>query len=201
MWTSPAELHAALNDFPPALFVAAMVFQLAGAITGRESLKAAGFWTLIASAVGAVVAVVTGLRAEDVIAHGSATHRFIERHQTLAISFTVLVVFLALWQVVRGSNMTSGEGKAYGAAMFLGFLGILWTGSVGGQIVFEHAGGIETSVLQSSLEDREAGHVHGPGEADHEHAPGTPDHEHPPGTPEHEHATDGAAAADTAHVH
>lgn len=187
MWESAATLHAALNDLPGALFVAFILFALAGKVTGRESLKSAAFWSLMASAIGAVFAVASGLRAEGVIEHGSAMHRYVERHQTLAIGFTVFVVALAAWQVLRGTVIHGKEAKAFAVVTGLGFVTLLWVGSVGGTIVFQHAGGLETSVLQSSIEDRQAGHAHTPGEAD--------DHEHAPGTPEqHEHAEDGTPA-------
>ena len=187
MWESSATLHAALNDLPGALFIAFIFFRIAAKVTGRESLKSAAFWSLMASAVGAVFAVASGLRAEGVIEHGSAMHRYVERHQTLAIGFTIFVVGLAAWQALRDTVISGKEAKAFTAVTVFALLTLLWVGSVGGKIVFQHAGGLETSVLQSSLEDREAGHAHTAGEAD--------DHEHAPGTPEqHEHAEDGTPA-------
>ena len=38
-------LHAALNDLPAALLLVAVLFDLAGALTRRPSLRTAGFWT------------------------------------------------------------------------------------------------------------------------------------------------------------
>lgn len=192
MWSSVIEAHAALNDLPAALLLAALVFDLLGMITGRESLKSAGFWTLNLAAVGAVLALVSGLSAEEIIEHGSAMHRFIERHETLAIGFTVFTVGLAGWRIARRDAFGPREGKLYLGAMALGFLGIVWVSKIGGNIMFRHAGGISTSVLEAAIADRSAGHMHAPGEEDHEHdeteGSGTvADHEHEPGTPEHEH--------------
>lgn len=194
MWNTVAELHAALNDLPPALLLASVIFDITGHVTRRDSLRAAGFWTLMGAAVGAVLALISGLRAEDVIEHGSAMHRFVERHETLAIIFTVFVLGLAAWRIVRGQAFGRGEDRGYLAASVIGLLGVVWVASVGGTIMFEHAGGIETRILESSLEDRQAGHAHEPGAEDHEHPPGTPEHEHEPtdsttasGAAEHEH--------------
>jgi uncharacterized membrane protein len=198
IWSSVTGLHAALNDLPPALLVAALAFDLAGAWTKRESLKAAGFWTLTVAAGGALLAVLSGLRAEAVIEHGSVMHRTIERHETLAITATVLIVGLAGWRVWRRQAMPMREHRAYLASLAITTLGIVWTASVGGRIVFDHAGGIETRVLESAVAERTAGHEHAPGE-EHEQQDaegsatdvgenaGEDDNTHPAGTPPHQH--------------
>jgi uncharacterized membrane protein len=196
IWNSVTELHAALNDLPPALLVASLTFDLAGVWTKRESLKAAGFWTLTVAAGGALLAVLSGLRAEGVIEHGSVVHRTIERHETLAIAVTVLMVALAGWRVWRREAMPRREQQVYLATAAVATLGIVWTASVGGRIMFDHAGGIETRVLEAAATERAAGHEHAPGEEhdDDESAEtsatsegGEEDHEHAPGTPPHQH--------------
>ncbi len=78
----------------------------------------------------------------------------------------------------------------------VGLLGLVWTGVLGGRLMFQHAAGIPSRTLQVELENREEGHDHQPGE-EHEH--GTADttktdttkaaapHTHAPGTPPHSH--------------
>ena len=46
-------LHAALNDLPAALLLAAVLFDLLGAATRRAGFRQVGFWILIAGAIGA----------------------------------------------------------------------------------------------------------------------------------------------------
>ena len=205
MWETVAEAHAALNDLPATLLVLAVLLDLAGVVTGKESLKSAGFWSLMIGAVGTLAAVTTGLLAEDSIEHGPDIHRLMERHETLAITATVIFISLASWRIWRHGLPGGRERTAYLVISGLGALLILWVSHIGGNIVFRHAGGIPGHVLQSSLEDREQGHSHGPGE-EHEHededthgpaidadAPvlqdssGGAEHSHPPGTPPHKH--------------
>src|SRR5258706_9627447 len=102
-------LHALLNDLPSALLVTAVLFDLIGTLGKRPSLRQAGFWTLIAGAIGGVLAVVSGLQAEEHIAHGSAVHEIMEHHEKLA--FITLAVFglLALWRIFRDTRMGNGE--------------------------------------------------------------------------------------------
>ena len=191
-------LHAALNDLPTALLVAAVLFDLIAAATRRPGFRLASLYVLVLGALGGVAAVLSGLQAEEHIEHGDAVHRVMETHETLA--FVTLGIFgvLALWRLLRENKMGAAE-RAITLAVALGGAGVLIATSVyGGRLVFEHAAGIPTPVLTEEIHQRGEGHHHEAGEA-HEHAsdsaavpahvdpPGTPPHTHSPGTPAHEH--------------
>jgi uncharacterized membrane protein len=198
MWETAAEWHAALNDLPPALLLASVVFDLLGGATKREGLKVAGFWTLVAGTVGAAGAVVSGLLAEKTIEHGEAVHLVMERHEFLALSVGGLFVVLAAWRIWRRGTLGPAERPPYLVAATVGALGIIWVAHLGGTIVFRHGGGIPSTVMQEALRERSGGHEHEPGEehdstaagtamgdsakadsaAGHTHAPGTPPHKH-----------------------
>ena len=161
-------LHAALNDLPAALLLMAVLFDFASAVTRRPSLRTAGYWTLVAGAVGAALAVVSGLQAEEHIAHGEAVHRVMETHEELGLITLGVFVVLALWRIVRERRMGSTE-RAVALAASLGGLGALVATAVyGGKLVFDHAAGIPTKVLQAEMHERAEGHHHhgGEGEAD-----------------------------------
>lgn len=202
-WT---RLHAALNDLPAALLLVAVLFDLLGAATRRPGFRQAGFWTLIVGAVGAGAAVLSGLQAEESIDHGDAVHRVMETHELLAFVTLGIFAVLALWRIVRENRMGTAE-RSLGLAVALGGAGVLIaTGAYGGRLVFDHAAGIPTEVLQAEIQSRGAGHAHAPGEehgnghgdqpapampgdsaapdsakasgAGHSHAPGTAEHDH-----------------------
>jgi uncharacterized membrane protein len=198
MWKTPAELHSALNDLPVVLLLASVVCDVLGNALKRESLQAAGFWTLVGAAGGAVLALITGLRAEESIEHGGSVHLVMERHETLAIVVTALLVILAAWRIWRRGRFGPQERPVYLSVAAVGALAVVWTAHIGGTMVYRYGGGIPTDVLEGALEERAAGHTHGPGEEHDDGAPApadttraTPDssgtHTHPPGTPEHEH--------------
>jgi uncharacterized membrane protein len=185
-------LHAALNDLPPALLLVAVIFDLLAAMTKRPALRTAGYWTMIAGAVGGVLAVVSGLEAEDHIAHGEAVHKAMETHETLALVTLGIFAVLAVWRLFRENRMGNGE-RTLALLISIGGLGVLLaTAAQGGKLVFDHAAGIPTPVLQEELHERAEGHHHDGGEAEEaeEHtdstatAPGS-GHTHPPGTPPH----------------
>ena len=198
MWETMAEAHAALNDLPAALLVLSVVFDLAGLVTKRDSLVAAGFWTLVAGAVGGGLAVLTGLRAEAVIEHGGAVHELMERHESLAITVAIVFGGLALWRIWRRNRLGPVERPVYLSVAAVGAGLLFYVGRMGGDLVVRYAGGISTPALEQALAERAAGHEHAPGE-EHDHGPVDADasagqasdtadaHEHAPGTPAHDH--------------
>lgn len=185
--------HAALNDLPALLLVLSVVLDVAGSVTQRESLKAAGFWTLVIGAAGAVPALVTGLLAEEVVEHGGRVHEIIERHELMGKILTGYFIALAGWRVWRKGTLSAAERPTYLTLAGVGALFMLWMAHLGGTIVYEHGAGIRTEVLQRALDDRTAGHEHAPGE-EHDPEPAAANdaaadtgHAHPPGTPAHQH--------------
>jgi uncharacterized membrane protein len=200
-------LHAALNDLPAALLLAAVLFDLLGALTRRQSFRALGFGTLIAGAVGGVLAVVSGLQAEEHLAHGEAVHQAMETHEELALITLGIFAGVALWRIVRERKMGGAERIAVLVVSLAGTGVLIATAAAGGRLVFEHAAGIPTEVLQSEMHERTEGHHHhgGDGESDEaaEHtdghapaagdsvatdtavAPASAGHTHAPGTPPH----------------
>jgi len=159
-------LHAALNDLPAALLLVAVLFDLAAAVTHRPSLRTAGFWAMVAGAAGAALAVVSGLQAEEHIAHGEAVHRVMETHEKLGLITLGVCAVLALWRIVRERRMGSTERAVVLAASLGGVGALLATAVYGGKLVFDHAAGIPTEVLQAEMHERAEGHHHHGGEGD-----------------------------------
>jgi hypothetical protein len=132
-------------------------------------------------ALGAAAAVISGLQAEDHIAHGEAVHRIMETHEELALITAGIFGVLALWRIFRERRMGSAE-RALALALGIGGAGFLTaTGIYGGKMVFEHAAGVPTDVLRNEIGQRAAGHHHEAGEehGDEAHEHGEEPHEHP----------------------
>ena len=198
-------LHAALNDLPAALLLVAVLFDLASALARRPALRVIGFATMLAGAIGGVLAVVSGLQAEEHIAHGEAVHRIMETHETLALTTLGIFAVLALWRVFREKRMGGAERGVTLALSLIGLGVLIATAALGGRMVFEHAAGIPTQVLQEEMHERAEGHHHHGGEADEpdrdhaapaptpsestvapDSAPAPHTHTHAPGTPPHQ---------------
>lgn len=189
--------HAVLNDLPAALLVVAVLFDLAAAARKRESLSWAAIWTLWAGVIGGWAAVIAGELAEDSLEHGEAIHEIMEKHENIALITMSLFTIVLIWKMARRFQMPSQELALTRFLSVIGVAGVVWTGVLGGRLVFEHAAGIPTPTLQAEVRNRIEGHVHAPGEehdepmaADSAKAAGDTvkaTHPHPPGTPPHEH--------------
>ncbi len=189
-----ARWHAVLNDLPAALLFVAVLFDIGAAATKRESLMWAGIWTLWAGVIGGWAAVVAGKLASASIEHGDAIHEIMEKHEHMALLTMSLFTVVLAWRLIRRFQMPAQELAFTRMLSIVGIAGLVWTGVLGGRLVFQHAAGIPSQTLQTELENREEGHQHEPGE-EHEHAPAatpadttkTAPHTHPPGTPPHSH--------------
>ena len=149
-----ARLHAALNDLPPVLLPISVFFDLLGAFLKRESLKAAGFWTLVLGVAGSGVAIISGLVAEDATPHGVEAHGIMETHETLAYIAVGLFAILAIWRLVRKGVWNEKEQPIALTAGVIGIGLVVVTAMFGGKLVFDHGVGIPTPALQSALQDR-----------------------------------------------
>jgi uncharacterized membrane protein len=193
-------LHAALNDLPTALLVTAVLFDLLATITRRTVFRQVGFWTLMIGAVGGAAAVISGLQAEEHIDHGEAVHQLMGTHEDLALITLGVFAVLALWRIFREKRMASTERAVVLALSVVGLGFVVATAVYGGKLVFEHAAGIPSPVLEGELHERAEGHHHHNGEAEtsaphdsagtqeapgHVDPPGTSPHTHAPGTPPH----------------
>ena len=100
----------------------------------------------------------SGLQAEEHIAHGDAVHRVMETHEQLGLITLGVFGVLALWRIVREKRMGSGERVAVDRFSLAGVGVLVATGLYGGRLVFEHAAGIPTPVLQAELQERDRDH-------------------------------------------
>jgi uncharacterized membrane protein len=189
-------LHAALNDLPAALLLAAVLFDFAGWILKRDSLVWAGIWTLWAGVIGGWAAVIAGELAEDKIDHGEAIHEIMKVHEKYAlIAMTIFTVVLA-WKLWRRFQQSRLEDRVLKLISLLGLAILIRTAMLGGEMVFDHAAGVPTAKLQTEIQNRAAGHSHMDGDDDdHDTDAPAPDttkapdsaHDHPAGTPPHPH--------------
>jgi len=166
--------HAAINDFPAALLVATVLFEFAAVIWKRESLKWAGVWTLWLGVIGGWIAVLAGEQASDVIEHGEAIHDLMETHETLALTTMGIFTVVLAWKLFRRARLTPPEEAGLRLLSVAGLVTVVWTGAIGGKMMFEHAAGVPTKTMEAEIQNRAAGHEHMDGDEDEEHEHGAP---------------------------
>lgn len=91
-------IHPAIVHFPIALLVFSVLADLLGYLFQINSLKSVGWWSLIAAAVGAALAVLSGLydmNRED-IKHDA--HKRVHTHLRVGLILSALIVLLTVWR-------------------------------------------------------------------------------------------------------
>ena len=169
--------HAAVNDLPAALLLVTVLFDIGAWLSKRQSLKAAALWTLWAGVIGGWVAVLAGEQAEDAIEHGEAIHELLETHETLALITMGIFTVVLVWKLFRSERLTPPEETGLRMLGVAGLVTLVWTGVIGGKLVFEHAAGVPTGMMKAEIENRAAGHHHDAGEGE-EHGHGHADSAH-----------------------
>src|SRR3989441_5956914 len=127
--------HAAVNDFPAALLLVTVLFDIGAWVTKRESLKAAAVWTLWAGVIGGGGAVLAGLQAEQAIEHGEAIHELMETHETLALTTMGIFTGVLTGELYRRAKLTSAEEGGLRVLSLVGLVTAVWTGVLGGKLM------------------------------------------------------------------
>lgn len=153
--------------------VALLLASLLDAIAAwRKDLRWRTGATLLwwAGLAGAAAAITTGLLAYNRVEHSDHAHEMMTLHRNLALITVGILLAAALW---RWRRPLSRPAAAVGliAALGLGAVGYL-----GGEIVYRHALGIPTEVLEGIVKER-GGHLHNGTVMDTTHAKGT-EHAH-----------------------
>jgi uncharacterized membrane protein len=135
-------IHPIIVHFPMALLIASVVFDLLALRWLTKSFREASLYTLIGGLLGAVLAIVTGSLAEDLVVKGGAPKAVIERHETLAYASSALfAALLAMKILIRSGRLR--ELPALSLAVGLVGLGLLSVaGYVGGSLVYEFGAGV-----------------------------------------------------------
>jgi uncharacterized membrane protein len=131
--------------FPLALVVTAALLLLAARLKrpGRYSaaLALVGTWNLCLGALGALIALGTGLAAVLHLDVGAAAHQSISLHVRWAIFTTLALTLLAVWRGA-GTAHESRPSWIFMAVLAAATASLIVTGYRGGQNVYEYGVGV-----------------------------------------------------------
>ena len=127
-----------------------------------------GLWWI--GLLGAVAAIATGLLAYTRVQHSELAHEEMMLHRNIALATVTILLITALWRWRR----TYSRGAA--VLGLVGAIGLAVVGYLGGDLVYRHALGIPTSMLEQIAHER-VGHAHDESGA-REGGAGTEHHHH-----------------------
>ena len=130
-------VHPLVVHFPIALLLTAVALDGAALLLKRGGLHRIALWNLSLWTVGAAVAVLTGLKAEDIAKHSFEIWRVLELHERLGITTLTLGLMTTGWRLRYRDRLTPRSRTLTFLAM-LAMMGTLVYGAhLGGRLVYE----------------------------------------------------------------
>lgn len=135
-------IHPMVVHFPIALLSTAVLFDLLARRWRPEEFRIAGLYTLVLGLAGALVAVISGHMAEEVVEHSSVPKQVLELHETLGFATFWIFAGLLGWRTVIWLGWIS-ERPVISVALGLGGVAVLLVASYyGGSLVYEYGTGV-----------------------------------------------------------
>ena len=129
--------HPLVVHFPIALLLTAVCLDLAALLLRRPGIHRIALWNLSLGTLGAGVAVLTGLRAEDVSKHSFDIWQVIGLHKRLGFSTLILGLMAVCARLATRDRLTA-RGRAVTILLAVAMAGTLtWGAHLGGRLVYE----------------------------------------------------------------
>jgi uncharacterized membrane protein len=137
-------LHPIAVHFAIALFVIAVLVDLAAAATRRAKYHQVGWVNLVLAAVAATVTVATGMTAEVWLSPTHETHQTLDVHRWLGYGTLATIAALVIWRyALRGQFPRKAAAVLY-VVVSLGGIGLVGaTGYYGGELVYSHGAAVQ----------------------------------------------------------
>ena len=146
-------IHPLIVHFPIALIIVIFILDFLGVLFKKKSFLSTANILTIFAALGALMAVVTGMIAEESVWHPGEAHEMLELHE--AIGFIILGLMLVLL-IFRPAVKKKLLGKLGWVAVFLSFAASLlvgYTGYLGGEIVYKYGTGVQQAEIETARAD------------------------------------------------
>lgn len=151
----PWELHPMLVHFPIAFLLGGVVFLLWAWRRPNEMRHRAAAGMLLAGMIlGWLAAAAGGLAYFTVPAHTEEGHILMYWHLGLGLAMLALFTWVS---ITRWRSRTTGATRPQLIAAIVGVVLLMFTGYVGGSIVYHHGAGVDPKILAREIRE---GHTH-----------------------------------------
>jgi len=142
-----AQLHPPVVHFAIALIITGILFDVLGFILKKESLKHAGFWTILFGIFAVWGAMFTGHEAEELVEDaikGTVAYQLLEEHDEIGEILPWIVTVLGIMRMFLFFRPNNKLFVIYLIAGLLVAGAIGYQGRTGGKLVFEYGVGVKT---------------------------------------------------------
>lgn len=140
-----SHLHPMIIHFPIALIIIGFLSDLVGAITKRHFFTQAGLYLMALGSIGTIAAFFSGRMAGDGVTEAGALGMALETHEGAATLALWTVIVLAIMRITLAVTRQMAGWKQWVmvALLAVGVATISRAGYYGGQLVYEHAAGVQ----------------------------------------------------------
>lgn len=147
-----SQLHPFAIHFPIALLLISLVAETLWIVRKQEFWRDMAFWLLLFGASGAFLAAITGGWAEDALQMSHELHEKVEQHETVGYIIAWLYAALLVWKILRRKAMSVTENRTFLGAMLVAAALLLYTGFLGGKLVYEYGAGVKGVTIDLPLD-------------------------------------------------
>ena len=155
-------VHPVFVHFPIALFPSALLLYGLGIILNWRAACMAGRACLYLAMAGTVVAVLTGLMAQDAFPHNERIHHMMQTHKTLGLLIGCGSLLLAGWSFLHKAQQPKARYAFLGLLLVVTGL-VIQSGDLGARMVF-----VEGAAVKVAIPFMAEGHQHDHGGAEAE---------------------------------
>lgn len=130
-------VHPLLVHFPIGLLIASLVFECLAWGFRVEAWRVTARWCLLAGTVGALAAVVSGLRAEQVAKHSFEIHQVMQQHKRFGIAVLAGATLLSVYGFLDLRRPIPFPRAAYVTLLLLVVASLSLGAHLGGRLVYE----------------------------------------------------------------
>ena len=135
-------IHPALVHLPLACVLLSVLADFFARITGKDSLRAVGFWSLVAALIGGVLTIAAGYFDMNHAALSGETHGYVDVHLKIGWALAIGMTLLTFWRWWTWHKASPRIGGGYLFAAFLVLALTLFQGWFGGEMVYSHGAGV-----------------------------------------------------------
>ncbi|NPA51743.1 MAG: DUF2231 domain-containing protein [Aquificae bacterium] len=149
-----AQFHPPIVHFAVALVITSVIFDILGTILNKNSLKQAGFWTMVGGVIAMFGAFVTGVQAEEVVEEfieGTVAYELLEKHEELGELLPWIVLLIGGFRVFIQIKQIYKLFLIYLVVAVLTAIAVGYQGRIGGKLVYDYGVGVKCDKTPSKV--------------------------------------------------
>jgi len=146
-------IHPLIVHFPIALIIVIMIMDFLGVLSRRQSFISTANILTIFAAVGAAVAVVSGLIAEESVWRPGEANDLIELHETVGLAVLGMTLISLIFRLTVKKNKSGWPGWMAVILSLIASALVGYGGYIGGEMVYKYGTGVRQAEIATAKAD------------------------------------------------